>query len=161
MVLLMATLFWALWTKTSASAVEEFSNTSGRAALLQLLEKRAHPIRRFAEGSGEHADYQALKQSYESASQKAAPPHQGNQREADELSGKISGRCKTFFTGSPAYVKRADLQHRDRTSAPQKKSLHKDLDEYKKRKRRVEYPDGKKVDYDFEHLEETYNELKE
>jgi len=53
-----------------------------------------------------------------------------------------------------------DLQHRDGTSASSKKSKQTDLASYKKEKTTVAYPDGKKQDYDYEHLEETYNDLK-
>ena len=47
------------------------------------------------------------------------------------------------------------------TSASSKKSKQKDLDEYKKKKATVEFPDGHRQQFNFHELEETYNSLKD
>src|SRR4029077_20965802 len=47
------------------------------------------------------------------------------------------------------------------TSASGKKSKQQDIDEYKKEKATVEFPDGHKQQFNFHELEETYNSLKD
>ena len=159
MVLLMATLFWALWD-------EDFGQRPWKSFQHEWKSRYSNFLKSARTQSGDSqkevessADYQALKQSYESASQKAAPRIREINERLHELSGKILA-VQNVFTDRRAYVNALTYSIETETSASSKKSLHKDLDEYKKRKTTVEYPDGKKVDYDFEHLEETYNELK-
>ena len=69
---------------------------------------------------------------------------------------------QNVFTDKPRLCQRADLRDGNRLdSASGKKSKQEEIDEYKKESWTVEYPDGHKEKYDFRHLEEKYNELKD
>jgi len=69
------------------------------------------------------------------------------------LSAKILAVQNTF-TDRRAYVNALTYSIETETSASSKQSKQKDLASYKKETTTVEYPDGKKQDYDYEHLEE-------
>ena len=68
---------------------------------------------------------------------------------------------QNVFTDRRAYVNALTYQLETETSASGKKSKQQDIDEYKKEKATVEFPDGHKQEYNFHELEETYNSLKD
>src|SRR5438309_3455601 len=76
-----------------------------------------------------------------------------------ELSAKILA-VQNVFTDRRAYVNALTYSIETETSASSKQGKQKDLELYKKEKTTVEFPDGKKQDFDYEHLEESYNDLK-
>ena len=159
MVLLMATLFWALWD-------EDFGQRPWKAfqhawkdrysTYLKTARSQSSDSQKEVEGN---ADYQKLKQDYESASQNAAPRIKEINLRLRDLSAKILA-VQNVFTDRRAYVNALTYSIETETSASSKKSKQTDLASYKKEKTAVAYPDGKKQDYDYEHLEETYNDLK-
>ena len=67
---------------------------------------------------------------------------------------------QNVFTDRRAYVSASTYDIETETSASSKQSKQKDLDEYKQEVATVKYPDGSKQDYNYPHLEETYNELR-
>ena len=159
MVLLMATLFWALWD-------EDFGQRPWKAfqhewkdrysTYLKTARSQSSDSQKDVESS---ADYQKLKQDYETASQNAAPRIKEINLRLRDLSAKILA-VQNVFTDRRAYVNALTYSIETETSASSKKGKQTDLASYKKEKTTVEYPDGKKQDFDYEHLEETYNDLK-
>jgi Cytochrome c len=159
MVILMATLFWALWD-------EDFGQRPWKAFQHQWKDRYSAFLKSAVVQSGDSQkqvqaspDYQALKQAYEAASQNAAPRIKEINEKLHDLSGKILAVQNTF-TDRRAYVNALTYNIETDTSASAKQSKQKDLDEYKKEVTTVEYPDGSKKQYNFTQLEETYNELK-
>src|SRR5712671_6181007 len=159
MVILMATLFWALWD-------EDFGQRPWKSFQHEWKSRYSTFLKNARTQSGDSQkevetspDYQALKQAYESASQKAAPRIKEINEKLHDLSSKILAVQNTF-TDRRAYVNALTYSIETETSASSKKSKQTDLASYKKEKTTVEYPDGKKQDYDYEHLEESYNDLK-
>jgi cytochrome c551/c552 len=159
MVILMATLFWALWD-------EDFGQRPWKSFQHEWKTRYSTFLKNARTQSGDSQkevetspDYQALKQAYESAFQAATPRIKEINEKLHELSAKILA-VQNVFTDRRAYVNALTYSIETETSESSKKSLRKDLDEYKKKKTTVVYPDGKKEDYDFERLEETYNDLK-
>src|SRR5712691_5939664 len=159
MVILMATLFWALWD-------EDFGQRPWKAfqhewkdrysTFLKTARSQSRDSQKDVESS---ADYQKLKQEFENASQDAAPRIKEINENLRDLSGKILAVQNTF-TDRRAYVNALTYSIETETSASSKRSKQKDLEQYKKEKTAVEFPDGKKQDFDYQHLEETYNDLK-
>ena len=68
---------------------------------------------------------------------------------------------QNVFTDRRAYVNALTYELETETSASGKKSKQQDIDEYKKKKATVEFPDGHKQQFNFHELEETYNSLKD
>jgi len=159
MVILMATLFWALWD-------EDFGQRPWKAFQHQWKDRYSAFLKSAVVQSGDSQkqvqatpDYQALKQAYEAASQNAAPRIKEINEKLRDLSGKILAVQNTF-TDRRAYVNALTYSIERDTGASAKQSKQKDLDEYKKEVTTVEYPDGSKKQYNFTQLEETYNDLK-
>jgi cytochrome c551/c552 len=159
MVILMATLFWALWD-------EDFGQRPWKAFQHQWKDRYSAFLKSAVIQSGDSQkqaqaspDYQALKQAYEAANQNAGPRIKEINEKLRDLSGKILAVQNTF-TDRRAYVNALTYNIETDTSASAKQGKQKDLDEYKKEVTTVEYPDGSKKQYNFTQLEETYNELK-
>jgi len=159
MVILMATLFWALWDEDFGQRPWKTFQHEWKdrySTFLKTARSQSRDSQKEVESS---PDYQKLKQDYETASQNAAPRIKEINEKLHDLSAKILAVQNTF-TDRRAYVNALTYSIETETSASSKQSEQKDLASYKKEKTTVEYPDGKKQDYDYEHLEETYNELK-
>jgi len=159
MVLLMATLFWALWD-------EDFGQRPWKTFQHEWKSRYSTFLKNARTQSGDSekevessADYQALKQAYESAGQKAAPRIKEINERLRDLGGKILA-VQNVFTDRRAYVNALTYSIETETSKSSKLSKQKDLDDYKKRVTAVEYPDGSKKPYNFTQLEEAYNDLK-
>ncbi len=159
MVILMATLFWALWDEDFGQRPWKTFQHEWKdrySTFLKTARSQSRDSQKEIEGN---ADYQKLKQDYESASQNAAPRIKEINEKLRELSAKILA-VQNIFTDRRAYVNALTYSIETETSASSKQGKQKDLEQYKKEKTTVEFPDGKKQDFDYEHLEETYNDLK-
>jgi len=159
MVILMATLFWALWDEDFGQRPWKTFQHEWKdrySTFLKTARSQSRDSQKEVEGN---ADYQKLKQDYESASQNAAPRIKEINEKLRELSAKILA-VQNVFTDRRAYVNALTYSIETETSASSKQGKQKDLEQYKKEKTTVEFPDGKKQDFDYEHLEETYNDLK-
>src|SRR6266705_140873 len=159
MVILMATLFWALWDEDFGQRPWKTFQHEWKdrySTFLKTARSQSRDSQKEIEGN---ADYQKLKQDYDTASQNAAPRIKEINERLRDLSAKILA-VQNVFTDRRAYVNALTYSIETETSASSKQGKQKDLEQYKKEKTAVEFPDGKKQDFDFEHLEETYNDLK-
>jgi predicted nucleic acid-binding Zn-ribbon protein len=159
MLLLMATFFWAMWD-------EDFGQRPWKAFQHEWKDRYSTFLKNARSQSGDaqkevenSPDYQKLKQDYEAASQNAAPRIKEINEKLHDLSAQILA-VQSVFTDRRAYVNALTYSIETETSPSSKQSKLKDLASYKQEKTSVTMPDGKKQDFDFEHLEETYNDLK-
>ena len=160
MVILMATLFWALWD-------EDFGQRPWKAfqhewkdrysTFLKTARSQSGDAQKEIEGS---ADYQKLRQDYESASQSAAPRIKEINEKLRDLSAQILA-VQNVFTDRRAYVSASTYDIETETSPSAKERKRRNLEEYKKESTTAEMPDGKKKTFkDYDELEKTYNDLK-
>src|SRR2546425_10882103 len=160
MVILMATLFWALWD-------EDFGQRPWKAfqhewkdrysTFLKTARSQSGDAQKEIEGS---ADYQKLKQDYERASQSAAPRIKEINEKLRDLSAQILA-VQNVFTDRRAYVSASTYDIETETSPSAKERKRRNLEEYKKDSTTAEMPDGKKKTFkDYDELEKTYNDLK-
>jgi len=159
MVILMATLFWALWDEDFGQRPWKTFQHEWKdrySTFLKTARSQSRDSQKEVEGS---PDYQKLRQDYENASRNAAPRIKEINEKLRDLSPQILA-VQNVFTDRRAYVNALTYSIETETSASSKQSKQKDLASYKKEKTTVEFPDGKKQDFDYEHLEETYNDLK-
>ncbi len=160
MVLLMASLFWALWDEAFGQrpwkAFQQEWKQRYTAFLKTTESKSAQSVTDLAKNS----EYQQLEQTAEQAAQKARPRKDELQKAITDLNAKILA-AQNVFTDKRAYVNALNYEIETDTSASGKKSKQEDLEDYKKEVWTVEYPDGHKEKYNFRQLEEKYNELKD
>jgi cytochrome c2 len=160
MVILMATLFWALWD-------EDFGQRPWKAfqhewkdrysTFLKSARSQSHDSQKEIEDT---ADYQKLKQDYENASQQAAPRIKEINEKLHDLSAQILA-VQNVFTDRRAYVSASTYDIETETSSSAKQRKQRNLEEYKKESTTAEMPDGKKQTFkDYDELEKTYNDLK-
>ena len=160
MVLLMATLFWALWDENFGQRPWKAYQHEWKdrySTFLKTARTQSRDKQKDIEGS---ADYQKFKQDYDSASQSAAARIKGINERLHDLSGRILA-VQSVFTDRRAYVTASTYDIETETSPSAKQRKQKNLEEYKKESTTAEMPDGKKKSFkDYEELEKTYNDLK-
>ncbi len=160
MLVLMATLFWALWD-------EDFGQRPWKAFQHQWKDrygaflKRAHSQSNDSEKGVEgNPDYQALKQAYEQAIQDAKQRSQEINEKLRDLSAKIQA-IQNVFTDRRAYVNALTYEIETDDSPSSKQSKQKDLEKYKQQVAAVDFPDGSRQNYNYPQLEEAYNARKD
>jgi Cytochrome c len=159
-ILLMATLLWALWDEAFGMRPWKAYQHEWKqryTAFLKSARSKSAASQKEVEDS---SDYQKFKQNLDQASQQAAPHMRDLQKQIGDLNSKILA-VQAVFTDRRAYVNALTYQIETSTSQSSKQSIQKDLDKYKAETATVEYPDGSKQKYNFNQLEETYNELKD
>ncbi len=159
-VLLIATLFWALWDEAygqrpwkdfQAEFVQRYT------AFLRNARSESQQSQKDIEASD---DYKKLDAAYQGAVQQAEPRRKQIEAQLTHLSAQIAA-VQSVFTDKRAYVNALTYEAETESSARSKEKLRKELAAYKAQQFRVEFPDGsvKKMNYD--QLEETFNSLKD
>jgi len=159
MLVLMVTLFWALWDEDFGQRPwKAFQNEwkSRYSAFLKNAHSQSDSSEKEVEGS---ADYQKLKQDYEDASKKASPRIKEINEKLRELSVKILD-IQTSFTDLRAYVNAATYDIETDSDASSKQRKQKKLDADKQDLVTVKFSDGSRKQYNYPHLEEAYNDLR-
>ena len=159
-VILVATLFWALWDEAWGQrpwkAFQEQWKTRYSAFLNTARSKSATSEK----GVEQNPDYAALKQGYDKAYQDSKAAGEEARRKLDDASARLLA-VQSVFTDRRAYVNALTYELETSTSASAKASKQKDIDAYKAEKATVEFPDGSKKQFTFPQLEETYNEIRD
>jgi DNA repair exonuclease SbcCD ATPase subunit len=156
---LTATLFWALWDEDIGQRPWKAFQNEWKTRYSAFL-KNAHSESNSSEKEVEsNPEYLALKQSYEHAAKDAAPRIREINEKLRDLGAQILAVQNTF-TDRRAYVSASTYAIETETSASSKQSKQSDLAKYEQEVTTVNYPDGSKKTYDYPHLEETYNELR-
>jgi cytochrome c551/c552 len=159
MLVLTATLFWALWDEDFGQRPWKGFQNEWRSRYSAFL-KNAHSQSNTSEKEVEsNPEYLALKQAYEQAAQGAAPRIKEINEKLRDLGAQILAVQNTF-TDRRAYVSASTYAIETETSASSKQSKQGDLAKYEQEVTTVNYPDGSKKTYDYPHLEEKYNDLR-
>ena len=159
MLVLTATLFWALWDEDIGQRPWKAFQNEWKTRYSAFL-KNAHSQSDTSQKEVEsNPEYLALKQSYESAAKNAAPRIKEINEKLRDLGAQILAVQNTF-TDRRAYVSASTYAIETETSSSSKQSKQSDLAKYEQEVTTVNYPDGSKKTYDYPHLEETYNELR-
>src|SRR4030095_10737053 len=157
-VLLIATLFWALWDESFGQRPWKRFQREWKGRYTDFL-KTAHSNSSNSQREVEtNTEYQALKQAYDSANQSAAPRARELNEKLRDLSARILA-VQNVFTDRRAYV--SALTYDIETSTSSKESKQRTLGRYKEQETTVEFPGGNKQNYKYDDLERVYNELKE
>ncbi len=158
-VLLVATLFWALWDEAWGQrpwkAFQDEWQVRYSAFLNTERSKSAQ-----SQAAVEHdPKYVSLKRAYESAYESAKPKGEEVRVQLDDASARLLA-VQSVFTDRRAYVNALTYEYETSTSASDKASKQKQIDAYKAELATVEFPDGSRKQFNFTQLEETYNDIR-
>jgi hypothetical protein len=160
MLILMVTLFWALWDEAYGQRPWKAFQEQWQHRYTAFLDKTHSKSEQSIKDVEQNPEYRQLAQAADDAEKAARPRKEELQKQISDYSAKILA-VQAVFTDKRAYANALNYEIETDPSASGKKSKQKDLDDYKKEQWTVEYPDGHKEKYDFAHLEEKYNELKD
>ena len=159
-IILIVTLFWALWDEAWGQrpwkAFQEQFKTR-YSALLNTSRSKSATSQKDVE---QDPDYAKLKQDYQKAYDSSKAQSEEARKKLDDASARLLA-VQSVFTDRRAYVNALTYEYETASSDSAKASKKKDIDDYKKEKATVEFPDGKKESYNFEELEKTYNDIRD
>ena len=158
-VILVATLFWALWDESFGQRPWKAFQDQWKdryTSFLKTAKSKSAASQKEVESSSE---FQSLKQAFDQADQQSRARREEIQKQLGDLNAKILA-VQSVFTDRRAYVNAVNYEMETSTSPSAKESKKKELQKYKSELATVEYPDGTRKKYNFDQLEETYNELK-
>jgi len=160
MVILMGTLFWALWDEAYGQRPWKAFQGEWKQRYSAFLDKTRPKSESEVKTVQTTPEYQQLEQVYERANAAAKPRKEELQKHISDLSAQILA-VQNVFTDRRAYVNALTYKMETDSSASGKESKRKDMTEYKQKVAAVEFPDGHKEKYNYAQLEEKYNALKD
>ena len=159
MVLLMATLFWALadeyYGQRPWKTYQQRWQT--RYYLVSCSTGRARKSSAALTATEKSEEYKALQQSYEQADQQTKAQVARIKQQLADSNAKLLA-VRSVFTDRRAYVNALTYDMETSTSASAKKSYQHELEEYEGELATVEFPDHTVKKYTFKQLEEAFNE---
>ena len=163
MVVLMATLFWALWDEDFGQRPWKRFQHEWKSRYSSFLKTARTQSAESQKEIENNPDYQKLKQDYEAARKSAEPRINELREKLREVGAKILAVQDGLghFTDRRAYVTASTYDIETTTSPSAKQSKQRDLAAYKAKPSTVDMPDGKVQTFkNFGELEEAYNDLK-
>ena len=159
-ILLIATLFWALWDEAWGQRPWKAFQDQWKDRYTAFL-NTAHSKSTKSEKDVEQSpDYVALKQAYENASHSTQAQATEVRAQLDDASARLLA-VQSVFTDRRAYVNALTYELETSSSASAKASKQKEIDAYKARLATVAFPDGSRKQFTFPELEETYNGIRD
>src|SRR5579872_3690437 len=159
MILLVATLFWALWDEAWGQrpwkAFQEHWKTR-YSAFLDTSRSKSAASEKEVESN---PDYATLSAAWKKATEDSAPQAAEARKKLDDASARLLA-VQSVFTDRRAYVNALTYELETSDSASAKASKQKEIDKYKEKKATVEFPDGTRKKFTFQQLEETYNDIR-
>ena len=158
MVVLMATLFWALWDENFGQRQWKAFQQEWKTrytAFLGNARSRSADSEKGVEGG---AEYQTLKTAYDKLNQDTSRARAKSMKSRIDLSAKILA-VQNIFTDRRAYVNALTYGIETETSGTSKQRQQKDLDKYKQLVTGVEFPDGSRHDYNYDQLGRNFTTI--
>ncbi len=159
-VILVATLFWALWDEAWGQRPWKTFQEQWKTRYSAFLNTAKSTSATSEKDVEKNPDYAALKQAYDNAYQDSKARADEARRKLDDASARLLA-VQSVFTDRRAYVNALTYEFETSTSASAKDSKQKEIKEYKNQQATVEFPDGSKKKFNFPQLEETYNEIRD
>src|SRR5262245_6982306 len=155
----MGTLFWALWDEDSGQRPWKFFQHEWKDRYLAFLSSARSKSNTSQKDVEDSAEYQKLKTSYDATVRETSPRIREINDQLRDLSAKILA-VQNVFTDRRAYVSALTYSIETETSGSSRQRKQRALSQYKQEISAVEYPDGSKQNYNYDRLEEIYNDLK-
>ena len=147
-VILIATLFWALYDEAWGQRPwKEFQDQwkDRYSAFLNTAKTKSATSEKDVE---QNPEYAARKQAYEKAYQDAKPKGDEVRAKLDDASARLLA-VQSVFTDRRAYVNALTYELETSTSDSSKASKKKEIDAYKAEQATVTFPDGSKTKFTF------------
>jgi cytochrome c551/c552 len=160
MLILMATLFWALWDEAFGQRPWKAFQHEWQQRYSAFLNTAESKSEKSQKDVTQNPEYQQLEKAYEEAAAAAKPRRDELQKQIADLSAQILA-VQNVFTDRRAYVNALTYQMETDPSASGKQSKQKEINENKAEVSPVDFPDGRREKYNFAQLEEKYNKLKD
>jgi cytochrome c551/c552 len=158
-ILLIATLFWALWDEAWGQRPWKAFQDQWKERYSAFLNTARSTSAKSEKDVEQSPDYVGLKQAYENASRSTQAQATEVRAKLDDASARLLA-VQSVFTDRRAYVNALTYEWETSTSASAKASKQAEIDKYKGEPATVEFPDGGKKKFTFQQLEETYNEIR-
>jgi len=158
-VILIATLFWALWDEAWGQRPWKAFQEQWKdrySAFLNTARSKSATSEKDVE---QDPDYAALNAAWKKASDDSSAAAAEARRKLDDASARLLA-VQSVFTDRRAYVNALTYELETSESASAKASKQKDVDSYKAELATVEFPDGSRKRFNFQQLEETYNDIR-
>lgn len=160
MVILMATLFWALWDEAWGQRPWKAFQEKWKERYTAFLNTARSKSVTSEKDVEQDPEFAKLKAEYEKAYQDSKPQAEEARRKLDDASARLLA-VQSVFTDRRAYVNALTYELETSTSASAKAKKQKEIDKYKNEQATVEFPDGSKKKFTFPQLEETYSEIRD
>jgi len=159
-VILIATLFWALWDEAWGQRPWKALQDQWKGRYTAFLNTAKSTSTKSEAAVEQDSQYAALKQAYSKAYEDSKAQGEEARKKLDDANARLLA-VQSVFTDRRAYVNALTYELETSTSASAKASKQKDIDAYKAEQATVEFPDGSRKKFTFQQLEETYNEIRD
>ena len=159
-VLLIATLFWALYDEAWGQRPWKAFQDQWKNRYSAFLDAAKSKSSKSEQSVEQDPQYAALKQDYQKASRDSKAQADEARKKLDDASARLLA-VQSVFTDRRAYVNALTYELETSGSASAKARKQKEIDSYKAEQATVEFPDGTKKKFTFPQLEETYNEIRD
>ncbi len=159
-VILMATLFWALWDDAWGQRPWKAFQEQWKdryPAFLNTARSKSVASEKEVENN---SNYAALTQAYEKAYQDTKAQGAAARAQLDDTNARLLA-VQSVFTDRRAYVNALTYELETSRSPSAKASKQKEIDKYKSELATVAFPDGSRKKFTFPQLEETYNGIRD
>ncbi len=160
MAILIATLFWALWDETYGQRPWKAFQYEWKQRYLVFLKTGESKSAKSERDVEQNSEYRQLEAAYQQAYQTAKPRREQLQKQISDLSATILA-VQNVFTDRRAYVNALTYEMETDTSASGKQRKQNEIRNYKVKLSTVQYSDGRREQYNFGQLEDTYNALRD
>src|ERR1700756_3205793 len=159
-ILLIATLFWALWDEAWGQRPWKAFQDQWKERYTAFLNTARSTSAKSEKDVEQSPDYATLKQAYENASHSTQAQATEVRAKLDDASARLLA-VQSVFTDRRAYVNALTYEEETATGDSAKESKQEEIKRYKDKKAAVEFPDGTRKDFNFEQLEKTYNDIRD
>jgi cytochrome c551/c552 len=159
-VLLVASLFWALWDEAYGQRPWKKYQTVFQERYFAFLKSARSQSVQAEKDIQSDPEYRKLADAADAAEKQAAPAIKKVEEQLREVSARLLA-VQNLFTDRRAWVNAKVYEIETDESANGKQSKQRQLEKYKARLSTVAFPDGSRKNFNFDQLEEEYNSLRE
>jgi cytochrome c551/c552 len=159
-VILIATLFWALWDEAWGQRPWKAFQDHWKDRYTAFLNTAKSKSASSEKDVEQNPDYAALKQAYQKAYEDSKTQAEEARKKLDDASARLLA-VQSVFTDRRAYVNALTYELETSTSASDRASKQSEINHYKDKTATVQFPDGSKKDFTFPQLEESYNDIRD
>src|SRR3954451_18152875 len=158
--ILMATLFWALWDEAWGQRPWKAFQDQFKVRYTAFLNTARSKSANSQKEVEQDPNYATLKQAYQKAYEDSKAQAEEARKKLDDASARLLA-VQSVFTDRRAYVNALTYEYETADSASAKASKTKEIDSYKAQQATVDFPDGSRKKFTFQQLEETYNAIRD